>query len=93
MSFGFAVYREDGSVKLTEAGGLATFCGTGGVNAPVHLPGIPQDWVWYVTTAFVSSEPYVTDYNMPSHLCYLQHGVIQFKFPPIWSPQIFWGIA
>ena len=44
MSFGFAVYRDDGSTKITEAGGIATFGGIGGVGAPVHLTGIPQDW-------------------------------------------------
>ena len=93
MSFGFAVYRDDGSTKITEAGGIATFGGIGGVGAPVHLTGIPQDWAWYVLTAFVASEPYVTDYNAPSYLCHVQNGVIQLPFPPAWSPQIFWGIA
>lgn len=93
MSFGFAVYRDNGTVKLTESGGIATFVSTGAPGASVPLAGIPKSWVWYAPSAFYTQDPYVTEYNLPSYLCYATDQEIKFDFPSVYNPQIFWGLA
>lgn len=93
MSYGMEIYRQDGTVKLSDNGGIATFVAVGAAGGSVSLAGIPKTWAWYAPSAFYTQDPYVTDYNLPSYLCYATDTDIRFDFPSVYNPQIFWGVA
>lgn len=93
MSFGFAVLRANGTVKISDNGGVATFGGVSAPNQPVSIHGIPHNWVWYAPAAFIGQEPVLYDFNLPSYLCQIQGDNIVFTFPSIYNPRLFWGLA
>lgn len=90
--FGFAVYRNNGTVKLREDGGMACFIGQS-TQSSTPLSGINKDWVWFVPSAFVSSSTPIYEWNMPSNLCWLTNTTIEYQKGPGEDATIFWGVA